>query len=75
MQQKFDRAAEDLGNSIHFEHVNVQVPDGYRVGPGFTGVLAIFGPPGTLGMTLEEALTARVLRPVFDTKIASTTDE
>jgi len=27
MQQQFDRAAEDLGNSIHFEHVNVQVPD------------------------------------------------
>jgi len=27
MQQKFDRAAEDLGNSIHFEHVNVTVPD------------------------------------------------
>jgi catechol-2,3-dioxygenase len=27
MQQPFDRAAEDLGNSIHFEHVNVQVPD------------------------------------------------
>ncbi|MBA2397921.1 MAG: hypothetical protein H0V72_04345 [Bradyrhizobium sp.] len=27
MQQKFDRAAEDLGNSIHFEHVNVFVPD------------------------------------------------
>ena len=25
--QKFDRAAEDLGNSIHLEHVNVQVPD------------------------------------------------
>jgi hypothetical protein len=25
--QPFDRAAEDLGNSIHFEHVNVQVPD------------------------------------------------
>lgn len=24
---QFDRAAEDLGNSIHFEHVNVQVPD------------------------------------------------
>src|ERR1044071_4565228 len=23
----FDRAAEDLGNSIHLEHVNVQVPD------------------------------------------------
>src|ERR1700745_4184549 len=27
MKQQFDRAAEDLGNSIHFEHVNVQVPD------------------------------------------------
>jgi hypothetical protein len=27
MQHKFDRAAEDLGNSIHLEHVNVQVPD------------------------------------------------
>src|SRR5437879_5612450 len=25
--QQFDRAAEDLGNSIHFEHVNVFVPD------------------------------------------------
>src|ERR1700748_1930040 len=27
MQQKFDRAAEDLGNSVHLEHVNVQVPN------------------------------------------------
>ena len=27
MPQLFDRAAEDLGNSIHLEHVNVQVPD------------------------------------------------
>ena len=27
MIKQFDRAAEDLGNSIHFEHVNVQVPD------------------------------------------------
>ena len=27
MQPHFDRAAEDLGNSIHFEHVNVQVHD------------------------------------------------
>jgi len=25
--QAFDRAAEDLGNAIHLEHVNVQVPD------------------------------------------------
>ena len=27
MQQTFDRAAEDIGNSIHLEHVNVQIPD------------------------------------------------
>jgi hypothetical protein len=27
MQQSFDRAAEDLGNIIHLEHVNVQIPD------------------------------------------------
>src|SRR6267154_4656759 len=27
MKQPFDRGAEDLGNSIHLEHVNVQVPD------------------------------------------------
>ena len=26
-QQHFDRAAEDLGNSVHLEHVNVTVPD------------------------------------------------
>jgi hypothetical protein len=40
--QQFDRAAEDLGNSIHLEHVNVQVPDPhlaqlfYAVGLGLT---------------------------------------
>jgi hypothetical protein len=27
MSETFDRAAEDLGNSIHLEHVNVTVPD------------------------------------------------
>jgi catechol-2,3-dioxygenase len=27
MPGQFDRATEDLGNSIHLEHVNVQVPD------------------------------------------------
>ena len=27
MQQTFDRAAEDLGNSLHLEHVNVRIPD------------------------------------------------
>ena len=42
MQQPFDRAAEDLGNSILLEHVNVQVPDQrlaalfYVVGLGLT---------------------------------------
>nr|WP_225155436.1 MULTISPECIES: hypothetical protein [unclassified Bradyrhizobium] len=27
MPQQFDRSTEDLGNAIHFEHVNIQVPD------------------------------------------------
>src|ERR1700681_4552919 len=27
MHQPFARAAEDLGNSIHLEHVNVTIPD------------------------------------------------
>jgi hypothetical protein len=42
MQKQFDRSAEDLGNSIHLEHVNVQVPDPrlaqlfYAVGLGLT---------------------------------------
>ena len=42
MNKNFDRAAEDLGNSIHMEHVNVQVPDPhlaqlfYAVGLGLT---------------------------------------
>ena len=42
MNKTFDRAAEDLGNSIHLEHVNVQVPDQrlaqlfYAVGLGLT---------------------------------------
>src|SRR5207244_6766839 len=27
MQQQLHRAAEDLGNAIHLEHVNVTVPD------------------------------------------------
>ncbi|MEN3381730.1 MAG: hypothetical protein V7608_1774 [Hyphomicrobiales bacterium] len=42
MQKSFDRTAENLGNSIHLEHVNVQVPDQrlaqlfYAVGLGLT---------------------------------------
>jgi hypothetical protein len=41
-QKTYDRAAEDLGNSIHLEHVNVQIPDQrlsmlfYGVGLGLT---------------------------------------
>jgi hypothetical protein len=27
MPQSFDRAAEDLGNAVHLEHVNVTIPD------------------------------------------------
>src|SRR5881396_2586509 len=27
MQHPFDRAAEDLGNVVHLEHVNVTIPD------------------------------------------------
>jgi hypothetical protein len=27
MPQQFDRSTEDLGNAIHLEHVNIQVPD------------------------------------------------
>jgi hypothetical protein len=36
MQKTFDRAAEDLGNSIHLEHVNVTIPD-QRVASLFYG--------------------------------------
>ena len=42
MQKTYDRAAEDLGNSVHLEHVNVQIPDQriaglfYVVGLGLT---------------------------------------
>src|SRR6516225_2810124 len=27
MQQPYDRFAEDMGNAVHFEHVNVMIPD------------------------------------------------
>ena len=36
MQKTFDRAAEDLGNSVHLEHVNVTIPD-QRVASLFYG--------------------------------------
>src|SRR5438105_11755457 len=42
MHQPYNRSAEDLGNAVHFEHVNVTVPDQrlatlfYVVGLGLT---------------------------------------
>ena len=48
MPQQFDRSAEDLGNAIHFEHVNIQVPDQrlatlfYVTGRGLTQVSTPF---------------------------------
>jgi hypothetical protein len=36
LKQTFDRAAEDVGNSIHLEHVNVTIPD-QRVASLFYG--------------------------------------
>ena len=42
MEQKFDRSAEDLGNSVQLEHLNLTVPDQqtailfYITGLGFT---------------------------------------
>lgn len=37
--------------------------DGYRVGEGFTGVRMILGPPGALGLSIQDAITRRVLWP------------
>jgi hypothetical protein len=45
MQQKFDRAAEDLGNSIHLEHVNVQVPDQHLAGLFYVAGLGLTRDP------------------------------
>ncbi|HVA13847.1 MAG TPA: hypothetical protein VNF99_11395, partial [Stellaceae bacterium] len=42
MEPRFDRAAEDLGNIVKLEHVNVRIPDQrlatlfYVAGLGFT---------------------------------------
>jgi hypothetical protein len=46
--------------------------DGYEIGEGFTGVAMIVGPPGTLGMSIDEALNSGVLTPVFDKVLART---
>src|SRR5262245_15258220 len=47
MQQSYDRAAEDLGNSVHLEHVNVQIPD-----QGVAGLFYVVG----LGLTRDPYL-------------------
>lgn len=46
--------------------------DGYEIAEGMTGVRMIQGPPGALGLSIDEALSRGVLRPVFDKPIAST---
>jgi hypothetical protein len=43
--------------------VRFELADGYRVGEGFTGVRMVFGPPGTMGMSIDEAITRRILWP------------
>ena len=47
VMQSFDRAAEDLGNSIHLEHVNVAIPD-QRIASLFYGA--------GLGLTRDPAM-------------------
>jgi hypothetical protein len=37
--------------------------DGYSIGEGFTGVRMILGTPGTLGMSIDQAISRRVLWP------------
>jgi hypothetical protein len=43
--------------------VGFELADGYRIGEGFTGVRMILGPPGTLGMSIDEPISRRVLWP------------
>src|SRR5262249_26342838 len=56
MPQAFDRAAEDLGNSIHLEHVNVRIPDQrlatlfYVAGLGLTRDPTMMVGAGTMGV-------------------------
>lgn len=56
--------------------VEFELADGYRLEGGLVGGrVAIFGPPGKLGLQVDEALTAGLLRPVFDKRLASTRDD
>jgi hypothetical protein len=55
--------------------VPFELADGYELKGGLVGGrVAIFGPPGKLGLQVDEALTAGILKPVFDKRIASVDD-
>jgi len=43
--------------------VTFLLADGYRVGEGFTGVRQILGPPGALGLSIDDAISRRILWP------------
>lgn len=43
--------------------VAFDLADGYSIGEGFTGVRMILGPPGTLGLTIDDAISRRILWP------------
>jgi catechol-2,3-dioxygenase len=63
MQHKFDRAAEDLGNSIHLEHVNVQVPDQHLATLFYVSGLGLTRDPYL--MTSDDNMWANVGRSQF----------
>jgi hypothetical protein len=44
--------------------VAFELADGYRIDAGFTGVRMIFGGPGSLGMSIGDAISRRILWPV-----------
>ncbi|HMJ52026.1 MAG TPA: hypothetical protein VK540_08110 [Polyangiaceae bacterium] len=58
--------------SVGARPVPFELADGYRLEGGLVGGrVAIFGPPGKLGLRVDEALTAGVLKPAFDERLAS----
>ena len=63
MEAKFDRAAEDLGNSIHLEHVNVQVPDQHLAGLFYVSGLGLTRDPYL--MTSDDNMWINVGRSQF----------
>src|SRR5579863_4130025 len=63
MHGKFDRAAEDLGNSIHLEHVNVQVPDQHLATLFYVSGLGLTRDPYL--MTSDDNMWVKVARSQF----------